>query len=50
MWLGLVRDEAAIDLLESWLAAGGPGLASLPAALSLQVFPAPKSVGSDRVR
>lgn len=42
VWLGLVRDHAAVDVLESWVAAGGPGVAPLPAALSLQVIAAPK--------
>jgi (2Fe-2S) ferredoxin len=50
VWLGLVRDEGAVDLIEAWVSAGGPGLAPPPAPLTLHVIPAPKPVRSDRVR
>lgn len=42
VWLGLVLDHAALDLLELWVSAGGPGLAPLPDALDLHVIPAPR--------
>jgi (2Fe-2S) ferredoxin len=42
VWFALVRDLGAIDLLEEWLADGGPGLAPIPDLLSLHVIPAPK--------
>jgi (2Fe-2S) ferredoxin len=41
VWLALVRDLAVIDLLETWLADGGPGVAPIPDVLSLHVIPAP---------
>ena len=50
VWLGLVRDDGALDLLESWVSAGGPGVAPLPDPLSLHVIDAPKPTRSDRVR
>ena len=50
VWLGLVRDDGALDLLESWVSAGGPGVAPLPDPLSLHVIDAPKPARSDRVR
>jgi (2Fe-2S) ferredoxin len=43
VWLALVRDLGVVDLLEGWLADGGPGLAPIPDLLSLHVIPAPKS-------
>ena len=42
VWLALIRDLAVLDLVESWLADGGPGLAPIPDLLSLHVIPAPK--------
>lgn len=42
VWLALIRDLGALDLLEGWLADGGPGLAPIPDLLSLHVIPAPK--------
>lgn len=42
VWLALVRDLGVLDLLEGWLADGGPGLAPIPDLLSLHVIPAPK--------
>lgn len=42
VWLALVRDLGVVDLLEGWLADGGPGLAPIPDLLSLHVIPAPK--------
>lgn len=41
VWLGLVLDHAAVDLLETWVGAGGPGLAPLPACLDLHVISPP---------
>jgi len=42
VWLALVRDLGVVDLLEEWLADGGPGIAPIPDLLSLHVIPAPK--------
>ena len=42
VWLALVRDLGVLDLLDGWLADGGPGLAPIPELLSLHVIPAPK--------
>jgi (2Fe-2S) ferredoxin len=44
VWLALIRDLAVLDLLEDWLADGGPGLAPVPDLLELHVIPAPKTV------
>jgi hypothetical protein len=35
IWLGFVNDDAAVSDLTGWLAAGGPGIAALPATLEL---------------
>ncbi|HWG98903.1 MAG TPA: hypothetical protein VNV66_06180 [Pilimelia sp.] len=44
VWLGLVNDDGAVELLDSWLRAGGPGAAPLPAPLHLHRFdPPPRS-------
>ncbi|MDB4873261.1 MAG: hypothetical protein JWL97_4265 [Gemmatimonadales bacterium] len=34
LWLGLLNDDKAIDLLAGWAADGGPGVAPIPAALA----------------
>jgi predicted metal-binding protein len=35
VWLGLLNDDDAIDLLTTWVADGGPGVAVMPDALEL---------------
>ncbi|SDD91187.1 hypothetical protein [Actinokineospora iranica] len=35
VWLGFVLTDAAVDDIDTWLAAGGPGVAPLPATLEL---------------
>jgi len=41
VWLGLVRDQTAVELIETWLCAGGPGAAPIPASLALQMIASP---------
>ncbi|MFB7944709.1 (2Fe-2S) ferredoxin domain-containing protein [Kitasatospora phosalacinea] len=38
VWLGLVNDRDASADITAWIAAGGPGLAEMPAILDLYVF------------
>ncbi len=35
VWFGFVLTDAAVDDIDDWLAAGGPGAAPLPATLEL---------------
>ncbi|MBB5625990.1 (2Fe-2S) ferredoxin domain-containing protein [Sphaerisporangium krabiense] len=42
VWLGFVLDEQIIDDIVAWVNAGGPGLADLPAVLSLHTFTPPR--------
>lgn len=42
VWLAFVAGGRVLDLLETWLADGGPGLAAIPAELDLHVIPAPR--------
>ncbi|MFI5937275.1 hypothetical protein [Actinoplanes sp. NPDC051494] len=39
VWLGLVLDDDIVDDIAGWVAAGGPGVASLPAMLELCEIP-----------
>ena len=41
VWFAFIGDARALELLESWLGAGGPGLAILPDELELHVVAAP---------
>ena len=41
-WLAWVNDDDAVADIESWLAAGGPGLAPIPATLELHTFTPPR--------
>ncbi|GLW52150.1 hypothetical protein Kpho01_01610 [Kitasatospora phosalacinea] len=38
VWLGLVNDHDASADITAWIAAGGPGLAEMPAILDLYAF------------
>ncbi|MFE1322813.1 (2Fe-2S) ferredoxin domain-containing protein [Kitasatospora phosalacinea] len=38
VWLGLVNDRDASADITAWIAAGGPGLAEMPAILDLYAF------------
>lgn len=40
-WLGLVNDDTAVDEIAVWVAAGGPGLAPMPAMLELHAMAPP---------
>ena len=42
MWFGFVGDLRVLELLASWVRAGGPGLAALPDELELHVVAAPR--------
>jgi (2Fe-2S) ferredoxin len=41
VWLGGILDEATVEYVASWAAAGGPGSADLPVALIPYVIEAP---------
>jgi (2Fe-2S) ferredoxin len=41
-WFGLL-DPYAVDLVEQWVAAGGPGIAPIPDCLQLNEIPRPAS-------
>jgi (2Fe-2S) ferredoxin len=41
VWFGLVGDPAIVDDLTTWVRAGGPGVAPIPAMLELSVITAP---------
>lgn len=45
MWFGFVGDTRVLGLVESWLRAGGPGLATIPDELELHVVAAPGPIG-----
>lgn len=45
VWFGFVGDSRVLGLVESWLRAGGPGLASIPDELELHVVAAPGPIG-----
>lgn len=45
VWFAFVGDARVLELLESWISAGGPGLATLPDELDLHVVAAPKPLG-----
>ena len=45
VWFAFVGDARVLKLLESWLGAGGPGLATLPDELELHVIAAPGRLG-----
>ena len=45
VWFGFVGDTRVLTLVESWLRAGGPGLAALPDELELHVVAAPRMLG-----
>ncbi|MFI1015076.1 (2Fe-2S) ferredoxin domain-containing protein [Streptomyces sp. NPDC020965] len=40
-WIGWALDDDVLDDLLAWVAAGGPGLAELPATLALQTIEPP---------
>ncbi|MCX2970647.1 MULTISPECIES: (2Fe-2S) ferredoxin domain-containing protein [Streptomyces] len=42
VWVGWVMDDACVDDLLEWTAAGGPGLAEPPGALALQFVARPR--------
>ena len=42
VWFAFVGDARALELLEGWIGAGGPGLAALPDELELHVVAAPR--------
>lgn len=50
VWLGRVLGHGTVDLLETWVSAGGPGLAPLPAGLDRHVIapPARRRIGGAR--
>ncbi|GGM75362.1 hypothetical protein GCM10012275_52540 [Longimycelium tulufanense] len=41
-WFGFVLSDAALDDLEGWLAAGGPGAAPVPDTLDLHRLTPPR--------
>ncbi|MFI5494220.1 hypothetical protein [Actinoplanes sp. NPDC051859] len=41
VWFGLVLDDAIVDDIANWVSAGGPGVAPMPATLTLSVIKAP---------
>ncbi|MDT7580969.1 MAG: hypothetical protein QOK35_2233 [Pseudonocardiales bacterium] len=41
MWLAFAGDARMLELVETWLHAGGPGLATVPDELELHVIAAP---------
>ena len=45
VWFGFVGDTRVLGLVESWLRAGGPGLATIPDELELHVVAAPGLIG-----
>ena len=45
VWFAFVGDARALELLEGWIGAGGPGLAALPDELGLHVVAAPGRSG-----
>ncbi|GLZ39604.1 (2Fe-2S) ferredoxin domain-containing protein [Actinokineospora sp. NBRC 105648] len=42
VWLGFVLTDAAVDDIDQWLAAGGPGVAPLPETLELHRVSPPR--------
>jgi hypothetical protein len=42
VWLAFIGGAHVLELIESWLGAGGPGLATIPDELDLHVIPAPR--------
>lgn len=42
VWFAFVGDDRVLELVDTWLRAGGPGLASVPDELELHVIAAPK--------
>ncbi len=40
VWFGLVNNDPVLEDIISWVRAGGPGIAALPAILQLSVVPA----------
>ncbi|MFJ8821070.1 (2Fe-2S) ferredoxin domain-containing protein [Streptomyces sp. NPDC102467] len=44
VWLGLVNDPDATEDIVTWVRAGGPGVAPMPAILDLYVITSPRRV------
>ncbi|GHG39312.1 (2Fe-2S) ferredoxin domain-containing protein [Streptomyces zaomyceticus] len=42
-WVAFALDEDALDDILAWTAAGGPGIAPVPATLALQMIDPPKN-------
>jgi (2Fe-2S) ferredoxin len=42
VWLGLLNDASSAADLRAWIAAGGPGIAPMPAPLALNVILPPR--------
>jgi hypothetical protein len=42
LWLAFVRDTAILEVLDTWLTAGGPGLVPVPDELSLHAVTPPR--------
>ncbi len=42
VWLALVRDPGILEVLDGWIAGGGPGVAPIPPLLELHVISAPR--------
>ncbi|WP_051795832.1 hypothetical protein [Streptomyces sp. NRRL S-87] len=49
-WVGWALDGDATEDVLAWAAAGGPGIAPVPATVELSLFPAPAEGGETRER
>jgi hypothetical protein len=47
VYLGEILDDESVAAIGAWLAAGGPGVAPMPARLHGHLFPAPRPARDD---